>query len=71
MTKISASIRTLDHWPREQLYGEIGRLLDRAIELGKQKHALRNALENIIADPIGQAAMDYQEAREALQGSAQ
>lgn len=57
-------LRTLDHWPRKQLCGEMARLID-------QQRLLRSALENIIADPIGQAALDYQEAHEALRVSAQ
>lgn len=66
MARVVASLRTLDHWPRQQLYGEIARLLDRAIQLAAQKKALQEALEEVIADPIGQAAMDYIGAREAL-----
>jgi hypothetical protein len=64
--RIAATLRTLDHWPRQQLYREIGRLIDRAVDLTAQKQALREALEEVIADPIGQAAADYARARDAL-----
>ena len=66
MTKVTATLRTLDHWPRKQLYQQIADLHDTTIDLAAQVATLREALEGIISDPIGQAAMDYAAAREVL-----